>query len=188
MIVCKAEGDAIERAKSAKYDVIVQGCNCISNAYSGFAYQMSQAFGTDRFEMERSRGNPIDKLGNIDFKVVQLKEASDSRCLESIWVCNAYIRHHFEKPGPYGIGLDYDALRLCFRKINYQWADMDIIIPGLIGCGSGGGNPEIVESIINEEATSCRIHIFSKPKPAGLIKSQSQSKSLANEMFRDEWD
>lgn len=155
MIKSEHKGSAILAAYGGEYDVIAQGCNCFQKQKRGFALAMVEAFQTDQFVMELDNSiGPQDRLGNIDHQTHHLKNG------KNIWICNMYTQYHYKDLSPYGIPLDYDAIRLCFRKANIEWMNCEIIVPGLIGCGLAGGNPEIVRKIINEETTRCNVHVF----------------------------
>lgn len=153
MIKSERIGNAIEKAFSGEFDVIVQGCNCFSTQKKGFAILMSQTFLTDKFPMENSEEH-LNKLGCIDY---QIKSIGDGK---EIIVCNMYTQYHWANPSRYGIPLDYDALRLCFRKLNKAFKNQKVIVPGLIGCGNAKGKPSIVKQIINEECYETEVHIF----------------------------
>lgn len=67
-------------------------------------------------------------------------------------VINAYTQYDY---GTDKINLDYDALRLCLRKINMLCDGLDIGLPK-IGCGLAGGDWNIVSKIIEEELQDCK--------------------------------
>lgn len=144
----------IDEALGGRIMAIAHGCNCFCTQGKGIAFEMSKFFDTHTFPMEQD-GPDINKLGCIDYK---LRPSDDD--IHQVWVINMYTQYHWGKPGPYGIPLDYDALRLCFRKLNDNFKGNAIGIPGLIGCGLGKGNPEIVKKIINEETPWCSIIIY----------------------------
>ena len=57
--------------------------------------------------------------------------------------------------------LDYDALRLCLRKINFQFKGLRIGLPK-IGAGRAGGDYEKIKQIIIEELVDMDITIVIK--------------------------
>lgn len=146
----------IDAALKGHINVIAHGCNCFCTQKKGLAKEMSNFFDTDKFPMESddSMGD-INKLGCINFKL----KGSDNENY-NVWVVNMYTQYHWATHSPYGIPLDYDALRLCFRKLNQEFKGHAIGIPGLIGCGLAKGDPEIVKNIINEETCNCQIIIY----------------------------
>lgn len=154
------KGDLIKLAKEGKFDVIAHGCNCFNKMGAGIAVQFAEVFGADRFEKEHPNYyGDIHKLGTIDYEIlykskwdgsfvrqshVEYKEDESEFALE---VVNAYTQYQYH--------LDYEALRLCLRKINNTFGrrffqSSKIGLPQ-IGCGLAGGNWDIVKSIIKEE-------------------------------------
>jgi hypothetical protein len=146
----------INEAVEGRIEVIAQGNNCFCTQKKGLALEMSQFFNTTDFPMEaKGTAGDVNKLGCIDFKLraTNIEE-------KKVWVVNMYTQYHWATPSPYGIPLDYDALRLCFRKLNMEFKAKSIGIPGLIGCGLAKGNEDIVKDIINQETTKCNIIIY----------------------------
>lgn len=146
----------IDIALKGAIKVIAHGCNCFCTQKKGIANEMSRYFDTHKFPMEdENMIGDINKLGCIDFKTRPIGDD-----IHSIWIVNMYTQYHWGKAGPYGIPLDYDALRLCFRKLNDEFKGHTVGIPGLLGCGLAKGDPEIVKKIINEETCNCQIIIY----------------------------
>lgn len=161
------DGDLIKLAKEGKFDVITHGCNCYSNMGAGIAPQMAKHFGADQFPMELENTG-ILKLGNIDWKEVKLSNGnilnnwvldSDISKLKSLFIINSYTQDYPGKSNKKsGVPLDYDALILCFRKINIYFKKLHIGLPW-IGCGLAGGDKSSVEYIIKEELTNMKVTI-----------------------------
>lgn len=144
------DGDLIKLAKEGTFDVIVHGCNCFNRMKRGIAPQMAEAFGCDKFYMERpAMLGSINKLGQIDFQICYIRdnnkigkyitdlnlEKIKKSTPEAFAVVNAYTQYNWDtqtKP------LDYEALRLCLRKINHLFKGFHIGLP-LIGCHLSGG-------------------------------------------------
>lgn len=156
------DGDLITRALNGSFDVIVHGCNCFCKQKSGLAERMVTHFDTDKFDLEHKKlkGN-INKLGTIDYKLkygkkhfVGLKE------LYPIIVVNAYTQYMYADNHKGGVKnpLDYDALRLCLRKINNIFKGKKIGLPQ-IGAGLAGGNWNVIKVIIQEELKDCDVTI-----------------------------
>lgn len=143
------DGDLIKLALGGSFDVITHGCNCQSNMGAGIAPQMAKAFQCDRFKYEGSkyRGN-INKLGNIDYEEPIL--ASGKKLI----VVNSYTQYRYGRNHTDGVSkpLDYEALTLCMRKINFLFEGMGMRI-GLpkIGAGLAGGDWSVIEGIIQKE-------------------------------------
>ena len=144
------DGDLIKLTKEGKFDVIVHGCNCFCRMKRGIAPQMAEAFDCDKFYMERPAvSGQINKLGQIEFQICYIRDNGKigryitdmdlSRIKkgtpEAFAVVNAYTQYEWStetKP------LDYEALTLCLRKINYLFKGFHIGLP-LIGCHLAGG-------------------------------------------------
>jgi len=118
------KGDLIDLALKGKFDVIAHGCNCFCKQKSGIARQMVENFGTDNFYLECYQKGDINKLGQIDF------EFFDSNIFEnltnSFTVINCYTQYKYGRNHKDGVQkpLDYDALKLCLKKINHIFVIM----------------------------------------------------------------
>lgn len=151
------DGDLITLALEGKFDVIAHGCNCFCTMGAGIAPQMAKMFGCDKFPLEDlSHRGDINKLGNIDYKELRVNINPETLII----VINAYTQYGL---GTNHIGrtkesLDYDALRLCMRKINKIFKGKHIGLPR-IGCGLGGGSWSIVSKIIRDELWECDVTI-----------------------------
>lgn len=159
------EGDLIALAQQGKFDVITHGCNCFCIMGAGIAPLMAKAFGADTFHLEGHQyEGDFGKLGNIDVGHTYIK-GNDikvySAPVNKDWeedgyhrlaVVNSYSQFALGRNHADGmaIPLDYDALRLCLRKINHRFIDKHIGLP-LIGCGLAGGDWKIVKQIMLDE-------------------------------------
>lgn len=158
-IIDEYKGNLIEEALEGKIEIIAHGVNCFCTQKKGIAKNMADKFQTDKFPMEAAMfAGDLNKLGTTDWKIKTTKHKE-----KSVWVVNMYTQFHWSQSSVYGIPLDYDALRLCFRKLNIEFEARTIGIPNLIGCGLAGGNPVIVKQIIQEESTLCDIVIIGPP-------------------------
>lgn len=167
-------GDLIKMAKAGDFDVIAHGCNCFCTMGAGIAPQMAKAFGADKFQMEGKsyQGDP-NKLGCIDFEDKPLLQKG-----QMVTVVNAYTqydlgRNHKDKGGKIA-PIDYEALTLCMRKMNMYFKDAHIGLPGLIGCGLAGGDPDRVKAIIKNELKDCTVTIVYLPqtvKPTNFLEN-----------------
>lgn len=151
------EGNLITLALQREFNVIVHGCNCFCTMGAGIAPQMAKTFDADilYLEYEEYKGD-INKLGSINFIGVDINEPKnwiteeDTLARDNVsnllYVVNAYTQyglgsnHGSGSPHP----LDYEALRLCLRKINKIFKHKSIGLP-LIGCGLAGGVWDINE-------------------------------------------
>jgi O-acetyl-ADP-ribose deacetylase (regulator of RNase III) len=145
-------GNLITLANNNEFDVIVHGCNCFCTQKSGLAPQMVKAYGTDKFPMEAEEfKGDLNKLGQIDYKTLNVGSGE-------LIVVNAYSQYSFGRvsksnPTP---PVDYDALRLIFRKMNTIFKGKRIGLPG-IGTGLAGGSLDLVKTMMIEEFTDCDI-------------------------------
>jgi O-acetyl-ADP-ribose deacetylase (regulator of RNase III) len=166
----EVDGDLIKLAQRAHFDVIAHGCNCFCQMGAGIAPQMAKAFSCN--DPEKYPGESTDfpdrrgdmtKLGNIEsYSWYVFGEDGERRRLE---VINAYTQHGFGLNHSDGsaIPLDYNALILCMKKINYKFKGKHIGLP-LIGCGLAGGDVTIVKKIIQEELKDCTVTIVNYKK------------------------
>lgn len=136
------EGNLIDLALKGEFDVIVHGCNCFSTMGAGIALGMAKTFGCDNFLYEQDiYTGDINKLGIIDYQK-----------LNKFFVVNAYTQF---QPGK---NLDYAALRLCLKKINFLFTGLRVGLPQ-IGCGIAGGKWNKVFRIIKQELKNCNVTI-----------------------------
>jgi O-acetyl-ADP-ribose deacetylase (regulator of RNase III) len=148
-------GDLIKLSLRGEFDVITHGCNCFCTMGAGIAPKMAETFGCDKFplEAESQKGN-INKLGQIDFKTVSI--------IPETWITivNSYTQYGYDKSHSHGVTkpLDYEALSLCLRKMNYLFNGKRIGLPR-IGCGLAGGNWNTIKEIIQKELKSCEVTV-----------------------------
>jgi O-acetyl-ADP-ribose deacetylase (regulator of RNase III) len=158
-------GDLIDMALDGKFDVIGHGCNCFCAMSAGIAPQMATAFGCNKFPMEdKSTSGDINKLGQIDWKVLTLTGGSSEFDFFEfdLVVVNIYSQY---TPNVAMKPLDYEALTLGLRKINHIFKGKRVGLP-LIGGGLAGGEWSRIKEIIQTELKDCEITIvkWSGPK------------------------
>ena len=153
----EVDGDLIELAKRAEFDVIAHGCNCHSTMGAGIAPQMAIAFGCDRFIMERI-GSDVNKLGNIDYQTINVNE-------NELIVVNAYTQFNYGRNHADGDAkpLSYEALTLCMKKINILFAGKHIGLPK-IGAGLAGGDWDLIKAIVQRELRDCKVTVVNYKK------------------------
>ncbi len=189
----EVDGDLITLALAGTFDVIAHGCNCFCIMGAGIAPQMAKAFACDRYQLESESWRGIyDKLGRIGFGAFYTKEGEEVRAYlvnktNPLWIedgwkksyaVNCYSQYDLgTKDGK--IPLDYEALTLCLRKINHQFAGMLIGLPQ-IGCGLAGGDWNVVKAIIKNELTECDVTvvIYNDPKQKEETWQQKQAPEL----------
>jgi O-acetyl-ADP-ribose deacetylase (regulator of RNase III) len=155
------DGDLIKLAKEGHFDVITHGCNCFCTMGAGIAPQMAKAFGCDTFMMEnlKYKGN-INKLGTIDYEIQPIFGSS-----KNLIVVNSYTQYRYGRNHADGnkTPVDYDAIRLCMRKINRIFKGKTIGLP-MIGAGLAGGDWKIIEKIIEEELVDMDVRVVKYKK------------------------
>jgi len=144
------EGDLIKLAKEGNFDVITHGCNCLCNMGAGIAVMMARTFGCNTFPLEElSTAGDVNKLGQIDFKLIPVKPD------KKVYVVNSYTQRLV---GPKLKPFDYEALTLCMRKINLRFSGKHIGLPK-IGAGLAGGDWEKIKNIIKTELVDCKVTV-----------------------------
>ena len=80
-------------------------------------------------------------------------------------VVNAYTQYRYGKNHHDGVSkpVDYDAIRLCMRKMNHEFKGQRIGLPK-IGAGLAGGDWSKILGIIEEEMVDCRVTIINYKK------------------------
>ena len=150
------KGNLITLAQSGAFDVISHGCNCFCQMGAGIAPQMAKAFGADKFHMEDERYKGMyNKLGQIDFQPIILPTTG-----KELIVVNSYSQYGFGRnhDGGSNTPLDYDALTMCMKKINYIFKGCRVGLPW-IGCGLAGGDKERVRDILATTLTDVELTI-----------------------------
>src|SRR5690554_205597 len=131
------KGDLIKLAIEGQFDAIVHGCNCFKTMGAGIALQIANTFPA-ALEKDKEYSRAIDKynkLGTISYaEIAQFNDPNElTKQTGRFQVINAYTQYH---PGR---TVDYDAIRMCLRKINHYYNGCKIGLPQ-IGCGIAGGD------------------------------------------------
>lgn len=131
---------------------------------AGIAVLFKTVFGADKLRLESpSFKGDYNKLGQIDYGSITVGKdyihkigSVQEEMVEAkkIMVVNCYTQYHYGGQIP----LDYDALRLCMRKLNHTFKGKHILSPK-IGCGLAGGDWNVVKEIIKKELKDCNITI-----------------------------
>lgn len=170
MVYNEIHGDLITLANVGTFEVITHGCNCHCTMGAGIAPQMAKAFGCDRFDMEgEEHKGDINKLGTIDYELLyfsnwdkkfQKYPDDGDKVLYKLYVVNSYTQYNYGANHADGVArpLDYDALTLCLRKINFRFKGKHIGLPQ-IGAGLAGGNWNRIKSIIQQELKDCKVTV-----------------------------
>ena len=160
------KGNIITLAKEGNFDVIAHGANCFCTMGSGLAPQMAEAFGANNFNLEGDEyKGDINKLGQIDYKgfLIDINgKAFEPLSIDesSLIVVNCYSQYSYGSYRKGGVDkpIDYDALALCFKKMNHTFKGKHIGLP-LIGCGLAGGEELVVLDMIKTTFIDCDITI-----------------------------
>lgn len=146
MIFSEIDGDIFEYIDTGKYDVTLHGCNAFSTQKSGIAYYMNKRFNTENYYMERSNHpfnidekSRYNKLGCIEWEDKYINPVLLGK---TISVVNCYSQFY---PGA---DARYNAIGMCFDKINYVFKGQNLITPQ-IGCGIGGLSIDVVKHLIH---------------------------------------
>lgn len=162
--VQEKNNDLFKAILQDKLEVIVHGCNCFCTQGAGIAKIMKKTFRTDLFKMEENKySGDINKLGIIDYEFRYLSQGNwykqnDLKLIEhELIVVNAYSQYHYSSDV---IQVDYNAIALCFKKLNHIFKGKRIGMPR-IGCGLAGGEWSIVNKLIEENMKDCDVIIYS---------------------------
>ena len=173
-MIKEIEGDLIKEALKGSFDVIGHCANCHCVMGGGIAVPMASTFGADKFKMEAKEFiGDINKLGTIDYngfilengKVLQATKFYQGKI--DLVVVNMYGQFGMGARfgnSPYGIPFDYDAFRMCLRKMNKVFKGKHIGLPKFIGCGLAGGDWDYVLEMIGEEMGDCDVTLVYLPK------------------------
>jgi O-acetyl-ADP-ribose deacetylase (regulator of RNase III) len=115
----------------------------------GIAKQLRETFpAIFKADQDNGRKADYDKIGTCSSALVGLSGG------KRLVLVNAYTQHDYWSPGDTGdkVYVDYDAVRLCFRKIKRNWGNSGkkFGIP-LIGAGLAKGDWNVLSKIIDEE-------------------------------------
>jgi O-acetyl-ADP-ribose deacetylase (regulator of RNase III) len=158
-------GDLISLAKDGEFDVITHGCNCFCTMGAGIAVPMKLNFGCDKFPMEniKYRGD-INKLGTIDYEIDFILDTPVIGGFP-LTVVNSYTQYKYGRNHSDGDKnpVDYEAITMCMRKINYIFPRKRIGLPQ-IGSGLAGGDWNRIKHIIIMELKDMDVTIvYYKP-------------------------
>jgi len=145
-------GDLIEYTKNGTFDIILHGCNCFCKMGSGVARQIAENYPLALHVDLETKVGDYNKLGNFTITPSKTKKHSS----KIIYIINCYIQYNYGRQNKRYV--DYDALRLCLRKVNFKYPNKHIGMPK-IGSGLAGGDWNIIKHIIEEELKDMRVTI-----------------------------
>lgn len=135
------KGDILDALEKNEIDVLVHGCNCDGGFGRGIAGQIRKKWPSVARYYEDCFRLDFCILGNIDYVFFDNNRT---------YIVNAYTQQNYGPvdKGPY---VSYEAIRSIAQKVFYGFPDKKIGFPR-IGAGLAGGNWEIIQNIIIEEA------------------------------------
>jgi hypothetical protein len=134
-------GDFIELAKSGRFDVIINSCNCFCAMNMGMALRIKQNFKAAYIVDRGTRKGDPKKLGSYTYAYVDIH---DKRLI----VVNAYTQLNWRGKSN---RTDYNAVRKVMESINCNFDGLRIGYT-VFGIGAQGhGDWSIISSIISEE-------------------------------------
>lgn len=151
------KGDLIQLALAGEFQNITHGANCFCTMGSGIAPQIKSAFpGAYSVDCLTKKGD-YNKLGNYTFANCIIGNDLN----KTVRVINSYTQYSY---GRDKMHLDYNALILALRKINFNFKGETIGLP-LIGAGRGGGDWVKIKNIILYELRDMDVTIVHYDKP-----------------------
>lgn len=134
------KGNLIQLAIDGGFDVIVHGCNCQCRMKSGIAKAVSQTFPDAVAADNQTTPGDRSKLGTYTSAMIETESGP-------LHVINGYTQFNY---GRHTRQVDYDALRLVFKKLKTEYCGKRIGYPK-IGAGLAGGDWPTIAQIIDEE-------------------------------------
>ena len=134
------DGDLLRLASQGLFDVIVHGCNCFCEMDAGIAKTIKEKFPEALQSDLATKRGAIEKLGSFS-------AAEITRNNIHFTIINAYTQFHSSGQG---VLVDYNAIRMVFRRIKQQYTGKRIAYPK-IGAGLARGDWNLISEIINEQ-------------------------------------
>lgn len=147
----EVNGNLLDYAKMSQFDAIVHGCNCFCTMGAGIALQIKEQF-PEAYQADlRTNKGDILKLGSYS--------GCKARHYDFM-IINGYTQYHYGKNHMDGVDkpVDYEAITLVMRKINYNFKGKTIAMPK-IGAGLAGGDWDRIKQIIETEMKDCNVVI-----------------------------
>jgi O-acetyl-ADP-ribose deacetylase (regulator of RNase III) len=137
-------GDLLQLTLEGKFNVLIHGCNCFNTMGAGIAGQLSRHPVFHNAEIADSKTIRGDwrKLGSYSSSLISTDKGV-------VTIYNAYTQYDMGSDGRY---VEYSAVTNSLNAIRNQISpyvnEIKIGLPK-IGCGLGGGDWNIIESIID---------------------------------------
>lgn len=143
----EVEGDLITLFQEGQFDAIVHGCNCHNVMGAGIAKTLADKY-PELLQVDKDFSIPVSNIGRLgNFSKLTLGIGKNAK-----WIINAYTQYN---PGK---DLDYNALELVFKKINFLFKGERIGLP-LVGAGIGGGNWNVIKKIMQRQFKDCDVTV-----------------------------
>lgn len=149
-------GDLIEAALRGDVDVIAHQCNCFNNMGRGIAPQIARKFPAAKAADDKTISGDRGKLGKVSIGTTIYGE-------RSILVFNLYGQYGHWKRRDGLINTEYDALHSALQAMAthlYQIGGSPYIGLPKLGCGLGGGNWDIVETLIEDALADFNVTVY----------------------------
>ena len=132
-------------------DIIVHQVNCQGVMGSGVAKQVRERFPRvyNKYVNVCRESNPLG-----DILLVCADETDNSKPI----IANLFAQYKYGYDG--GCYTDYNALQKCLDKLNICAKGMTVAIPYMMSCYRGGGDWEIVSTMIFNALKDCDVTFY----------------------------
>lgn len=134
------EGNLLDQVKPS--NIVVHGCNLQGVWGSGVAKQMKEKFPVafEKYQYDLKKIQFGSKLGNVSWY--------ETETLDNSIIASAFTQEWYGKDGKRYVS--YDAIDKCFTEIfaEAKARKCQVHIPNMIGAGLGGGDYDVIVSII----------------------------------------
>lgn len=138
-------GDLVTLAKTNQFDVILIGANCKFSRQSQLAYGLARVYNLS------NEGSAVPNMGHLANISAKYSPTGGHHTV----LCEAVVMHDDDlAKQPF----DYDAYKVCMKKVNSSWHDCKIAMPK-IGCHLAGGDWDILEQITKTLLKDCDVTI-----------------------------
>ena len=153
MIVYRS-GDIVELARKGEFSHVIHGANCVSTMNSGVAKQIKQVF-PGAYDVDKNdKRTPLEKIGDFSYWRSEDKKLT---------IINAYTQYDY---GTDYRRVEYGSIKRAFEGIfsHRRFTHLDKVATVKIGAGLGGGNWDIISTIIEDIINfyGVELHVLSK--------------------------
>lgn len=144
--------------KEVNYGVIVHGCNAQGVMGSGFARQVKELYPKAFEKYARWCNSHYAAYDDhaYDIRSLIIGTVVPVEVKPNLVICNAITQFEY---GTDRRHVDYEAIAEAFELISKTYAGSDIHFP-MIGAGLGGGNWNIISTIIEETCKNCNLTLW----------------------------